>query len=246
MTDTFDTSCEESDTSVSTVDEVPAAELLAEILSDDSHLQPLLQVVTSELGPTRHDLSTRLTGMLNSYSADLNRTAETRRQLDGSEFVADNAERIARSMISRQARRQLVPYVEVYDIQRSTSANSETDGHGYPKRAKAPQQEIGKDRTGIGDPEPRERVRGAIRHNNDYIDMVISLRGFLADGTPLRNLRGSLQELVDSHAKAGLINSAIRDRDKRRWPSKLDDAVLHHTSGYSTCINTRCRVPCPA
>lgn len=246
LTDIFDSSCEESDTSVSTVDEVPAIELLAEILSDDSHLQPLLQFGTSELGLRRHDLSTRLTGMLKSYSAELKRAAETPRQLDGSEFVAENAGSIAESMILRQAKRQLVRYVEVHDIQRSTSTNSENNRQRSSKRANAPQEEIGKDGTGIGDPEPRERVRGILRDNNDSIDMVIGLRGFLADGTPLRNLRGSLQELVDSHAKVGLINSAIRDIDGQKLPSKLDDAVLHHGSGYSTCINTRRRISCPA
>jgi hypothetical protein len=229
LTDIFDSSCEESDTSVSTVDEMPAIELLAEILSDDSHLQPLLQFGTSELGPRRHDLSTRLTGMLKSYSAELKRGAETPRQRDGSEFVAENAGSIAESMILRQARRQLVRYVEVHDIQRSTSANSENNRQDSLKRAKA-QHEIRKDRTGIGNPEQSEIKRGVRRHSNEYIDMVIGLRGFLADGAPLRNLRGSLQELVDSHAKVELIHSAIRDMDRQRMPSKLNGAVLQHPS----------------
>jgi hypothetical protein len=59
--------------------------------------------------------------------------------------------------------------------------------------------------------------------------MVIGLREFLADGTPLRNLRGSLQELVDSHAKVGLINSAIHDRDGQRIPSKWRTTVSNIT-----------------
>ena len=246
LTEIFDNSCEESDVSESTVDEVPAIELLAEILSDDSHLQPLLQVGTSELGLRRHEFSTRLAGMLKTYSAELKRAAETPRQLDGSEFVAENAGSIAESMILRHARRQLVRYVEVHDIQHSTSTNSENNRQRTSKWANAPQEETGKDRTDIGDPETRERAQGILRHKNDSIDMVIGLRGFLADGTPLRNLRGSLQELVDSHAKVGLINSAIRDREGQRMPSKWGDAVLYHPIGYSTCINTRCRISCPA
>jgi hypothetical protein len=234
LTDIFDSSCEESDVSVSTVDEVPAIELLAEIFSDDSHLQPLLQVGTSELGLRRHELSTRLAGMLKTYSAELKRAAETPRQLNGSEFVAENAGSIAESMILRHVRRQLVRYVEVHDIQRSTSTNSENNHQRTSKWAHAPQEEIGKDRTDIGDLETHERAQGILRHDNDSIDMVISLRGFLVDGTPLRNLRGSLQELVDSHARVGLINSAIRNREGQRMPSKWGDAVLYHHFGYST------------
>lgn len=123
ITDIFDSSCEESDTSVSTVDELPAIELLAEILADDSHLQPLFQVGTFELGLGRLELSATLLGMLKSYSADLKRVAETPGQLDCSEFVAENAGKIAESMIVRHTRRQLVRYVEVHDIQHSVSTS---------------------------------------------------------------------------------------------------------------------------
>jgi len=229
ITDIFDSSCEESDTSVSTVDEVPAFELIAEILSDDIHLQPLLQVGTSELGPRRRVLSTRLTSMLKSYSAELKKKAETSRQLHGSKFVAENAGSIAESMIRIHTIRQLARYVEVHDIQRSASTSSNDDRQRSSKRVGISQEDSEGDRFGDGDPEIYGGVEDIPLHDNDYVGMVIGLREFLADGTPPRNLRGSLQELVDSHAKVGLINSAIHDRDGQRIPSKWRATVSNIT-----------------